>query len=147
MRIWSLRSSYLDRQGLTACWREALLAQAVLAGRTRGYTNHSQLIRFRDSPEPLKAIGGYLWAVADEASARSYSFDRTRIVEAPSTHGADLPPIPVTEGQVAHEWSHLMAKLRLRSPDQATRWESVTSPAVHPSFLVVPGPVAPWERV
>ena len=43
MRIWSLHPRYLDRQGLTACWREGLLAQAVLAGRTRGYRQHSQL--------------------------------------------------------------------------------------------------------
>jgi hypothetical protein len=34
MRIWWLHPQYLGRQGLTVCWREALLAQAVLAGRT-----------------------------------------------------------------------------------------------------------------
>ena len=43
MRLWSLHPKHPDRQGLTACWREALLAQAVLAGRTRGYTRHPQL--------------------------------------------------------------------------------------------------------
>ena len=46
MRMWSVHPSHLDRAGLVACWRESLLAQAVLAGRTRGYRNHPQLERF-----------------------------------------------------------------------------------------------------
>ena len=37
MRLWSLHPSYLDARGLVALWREGLLAQAVLKGRTRGY--------------------------------------------------------------------------------------------------------------
>ena len=32
MRLWSLHPRYLDARGLTACWREGLLAQAVLQG-------------------------------------------------------------------------------------------------------------------
>ena len=79
MRIWSLHPRYLDRQGLTACWREGLLAQAVLAGRTRGYRQHSQLERFRAQPDPVAAVGAYLEAVAREAADRGYSFDVTRI--------------------------------------------------------------------
>jgi Pyrimidine dimer DNA glycosylase len=47
MRIWSLHPQYLDRQGLTAAWREGLLAQKVLTGTTKGYRNHPQLRRFR----------------------------------------------------------------------------------------------------
>jgi len=47
MRIWSVHPRYLDRQGLTACWREGLLAQKVLTGTTKGYRNHPQLRRFR----------------------------------------------------------------------------------------------------
>ena len=39
MRLWSLRPKYLDSQGLVALWREGLLAQAVLRGKTRGYRN------------------------------------------------------------------------------------------------------------
>jgi Pyrimidine dimer DNA glycosylase len=37
MRLWTLHPRYLDSQGLVAAWREALLAQKVLAGETRGY--------------------------------------------------------------------------------------------------------------
>ena len=40
MRLWSLHPAHLDRQGLIACWREALLAQKVLAGLTTGYRSH-----------------------------------------------------------------------------------------------------------
>jgi hypothetical protein len=47
MRIWSLHPRYLDRQGLTAGWREGLLAQKVLTGTTKGYRNHPQLRRFQ----------------------------------------------------------------------------------------------------
>jgi len=45
MRIWSLHPKYLDRLGLLACWRETLLAQKVLRGKTKGYRNHPQLLR------------------------------------------------------------------------------------------------------
>ena len=151
MRIWSLHPRYLDRQGLTACWREGLLAQAVLAGRTRGYRQHSQLERFRAQPDPVAAVGAFLEAVAREAADRGYSFDVTRIDRtgppagtAPA--GAAVPRIPVTEGQVAHEWAHLAAKLAARSPQRAAAQAGVTNPDVHPLFVVVPGPAAPWER-
>jgi hypothetical protein len=36
MRLWSLQPKYLDSKGLVAVWREALLAQVVLRGQTRG---------------------------------------------------------------------------------------------------------------
>ncbi|MBZ2198261.1 pyrimidine dimer DNA glycosylase/endonuclease V [Occultella gossypii] len=142
MRLWSVHPRYLDRQGLTACWREALLAQAVLAGATRGYTRHPQLARFRDHGQPLTAIGRYLAGVAEEASERGYRFDAGRIHDA---EGA-ADPIPVADGQLLLEWAHLSAKLLRRTPDLAARWSPVRLPDPHPSFVVVPGPVADWER-
>ena len=45
MRLWSIHPKYLDPAGLTACWREGLLAREVLCGRTSGYRNHPQLAR------------------------------------------------------------------------------------------------------
>lgn len=136
MRIWSLHPSQLDRQGLLACWRETLLAQAVLAGRTRGYTQHPQLQRFREQSEPLQVVGNYLKAVADEADRRGYRFDRARILEA----GA-VPQIPVSDGQLEFEWQHLQRKIAERSPELAGG-----APHPHPLFRVVPGPIADWER-
>ena len=43
MRLWSLHPSLLDQKGLVALWREALLAQKVLQGKTKGYRSHPQL--------------------------------------------------------------------------------------------------------
>lgn len=143
MRIWSLHPAMLDRQGLTACWREGLLAQAVLAGRTRGYTRHPQLERFRDQPDPLAAIGTYLEVVAAAAEARGYRFDRSRIERTRVDGTEPVRRIPVTEGQLAFELAHLRAKLAVRSPEARPPRE----PVAHPLFIVEPGPVAAWERI
>jgi len=59
----------LEGAGLVTLWREALLAQKVLAGATKGY-RHPQLDRFRQSSDPILAIASYLWNVADEAKER-----------------------------------------------------------------------------
>lgn len=145
MRLWSVHPQYLDRQGLTATWREALLAQKVLAGATRGYRHHPQLIRFRADDDAVSAgrIAAYLHALADEADARGYRFDRARISEP----AGPADPIEVTDGQLAHEWTHLLAKLAARSPADLTRWGDVVVPEPHPCFVVVSGPVAEWEVV
>lgn len=141
MRIWSLHPETLDRAGLVACWRESLLAQAVIAGRTAGYRHHPQLERFRAQEDALSAIGTYLTGLADDADRRGYRFDRDRIL-VPSQ---PVPVIEVTTGQLDHEWEHLGRKLRLRSPEDAQRWER-SVPRPHPLFRVVPGPIAAWER-
>ena len=67
MRLWSLHPRYLDAKGLVALWREALLAQKVLHGNTKGYRNHPQLTRFKQQQNPLAAIAAYLREVQREA--------------------------------------------------------------------------------
>lgn len=141
MRIWTLHPRYLDPQGLVALWRETLLAKAVLGGKTRGYRHHPQLERFRAHGSPRLAINAYLAAVHAEASARGYAFDRSKIGPL-----RELAPMPATSGQVAHEWRHLMRKLRLRNPMLYRRWRHTRVPACHPLFRRVRGPVEPWER-
>lgn len=141
MRLWSLDPALLDRQGLTAAWREALLAQKVLRGATTGYRHHPQLVRFRAHPEPVDAIATFLDGIADAADARGYRFDRSRIVDVART---DVP-IQVTEGQVSFEWRHLLAKLAARSPD-VHRTVLALAPRLHPLFRQVPGGVEDWER-
>src|SRR5215831_10294522 len=109
MRLWSLHPSLLDRMGLVALWREGLLAQKVLVGQTKGYRHHPQLERFRLCESPVDAISTYLWAVVDEAEARGYRFDSSKIV------GPRTPiSVCVTRGQMEFEWAHLRRKLRLR---------------------------------
>src|SRR5689334_23485180 len=104
MRLWTLHPRHLDAVGLVALWREALLAQAVLLGRTRGYTRHPQLLRFQAAPDPVTFIGRYLHVVAEEAKSRGYAFDVARIV---ASSGTPVLPIPETKGQLLYEWEHL----------------------------------------
>ena len=141
MRIWSLHPRYLDPQGLVALWRETLLARKVLRGETRGYRHHPQLQRFRASPDPPAAIDAYLAAVHAEAMARGYAFDASKF-----DVDARAAPIPVARGQLEHEWQHLMRKLPARHPELHAHWRGLQRPRAHPSFRVVPGPVADWER-
>ena len=144
MRVWSVHPRYLDRQGLVACWRETLLAQAVLAGRTKGYLNHSQLVRFRATVDPVATVCAYLGVLAVEADERGYRFDRSRI-DRPVPLDA-VAPLPVTQGQVAYEWAHLLAKLAVRSPDRYALVRDVADVEVHPLFVRVPGSVEAWEK-
>jgi hypothetical protein len=142
MRLWSLHPKYLDPQGLVALWREALLAQAVIAGKARGYRKHPQLDRFLAQQFALDAMGVYLAAVHAEAGARGYAFDAGKI-ERPAVH----PPIAVTSGQLAYEWQHLMGKLAVRNPALHEAWKPVTQPDCHPLFRVCEGGIEAWERV
>ena len=142
MRLWSIHPKYLDAKGLVALWREALLAQAVLRGRTRGYRHHPQLARFRGHPRPLGAISAYLRGVAEEAARRGYRFDRGLIGRA-----AGVAPMDVTTGQLEYEWRHLKNKLRARAPEAYRVARTVRRPELHPVFQGIPGPVSSWERL
>ena len=142
MRLWSLHPKYLDRMGLLACWREALLAQKVLQGGTRGYRNHPQLNRFLSQPEPLAAIGSYLVSLTEEAEQRGYRFDRSKI-----NPGRQMEKIPVTRGQVAYEWVHFRQKIHRRDPQQYQQLAEVIFPEPHPMFEMIEGEIEAWERV
>ena len=141
MRLWTLHPKYLDAKGLVALWREGLLARAVLAGQTKGYTRHPQLERFRAYPVPLAAIDRYLALVCDEADARGYRFDRSKLAPSP-----EPVRLPASDGQLAYEWTHLRVKLQVRDPERLATWRAVRQPEPHPLFDVSPGPIAPWER-
>ena len=141
MRLWSLHPSLLDSRGLVAVWREALLAQAVLRGRTVGYRNHPQLDRFRASGGPRAAIATYLRGVLAEAARRGYRFDATRIGRA-----ATVAPIPVGRGQLELELRHLLEKLRRRDARWLERLGTKPRLVAHPLFVVTSGGIEPWER-
>ncbi|WP_396134581.1 pyrimidine dimer DNA glycosylase/endonuclease V [Cellulomonas sp. ATA003] len=87
MRIWSVHPRYLDRQGLTAGWREGLLAQKVLTGTTKGYRNHPQLRRFRAAGDGARM---------DEAVASGGGGSGAHVAPAPGlTPGGHVPGTPL----------------------------------------------------
>ena len=142
MRLWSIHPEYLDSKGLVALWREALLAQNVLLGRTRGYKNHPQLIRFKHTRNPVGAIATYLRCVADEADRRAYQFDRTKIA-----NKRVQKTICVTRGQIDYELNHLLRKLEQRDVVLYVKLKNIHSVKLHPLFVEVKGGVEDWEVV
>ena len=140
MRLWSLHPRYLDAKGLVALWREALLAQKVLQGNTKGYRNHPQLLRFKQQKNPVAAIAAYLREVQREADRRGYHFDASKI----ALHAA-VKTIPVTDGQLAYEFTHLLAKLRVRDAEACARLQGEKVLQIHPLFELIKGEVAGWE--
>ena len=141
MRLWTLHPQYLDTKGLVAVWREGLLAQKVLAGGTKGYTNHPQLERFRATSNPRGAIATYLRHVYAEAVSRGYNFDRAKIA-----NRRIRGKLTVTDQQVEYEHRHLRAKLRLRDPDRYSAMPGAAAIELHPMFFAVTGAIESWER-
>lgn len=140
MRLWSLSPALLDRAALIACWREGLLAQKVLAGKTKGYTKHPQLIRFRAHPNPMEAIGYFLGDLYREATARGYKFNY-ELINFPT----DVPPlIPVTTGQLEYELQWLKKKVWKR---QRVWHDLLIEAKAAATFIEVPGEIEEWEKV
>jgi hypothetical protein len=124
-----------------ALWREALLAQKVLGGTTRGYKHHPQLLRFRSQFDPVAAIAQYLEYVFAEALSRGYNFDRHKI----EVRRINVQ-IPVSRDQLLYEWEHLKKKLHSRDPERYRAYQKVSEPAPHPMFRIVEGEIEDWER-
>lgn len=141
MRIWSLHPKYLDSRGLVALWQEGLLAQAVLRGRTKGYVNHPQLIRFCEQPCPVGCIAEYLRIVHGEAGTRGFHFSAEKI-----SRSRALFQLDVTRGQLEFEWQHLMQKLKVHDPKLRAKLTEIKQPTAHPLFKVNRGRIAEWEK-
>lgn len=142
MRLWTVHPKYLDVKGLTALWREGLLARAVLLGKTSGYTNHPQLIRFRNHPEPIQALNVYLAEVLAESRQRGYHYDAAKI----NAHDR-AASLEETTGQLEYEWSHLMGKLENRDRERWQTYAGIIRPDPHPLFEIIDGPIREWEKV
>lgn len=126
-------------------WREGLLAQAVLLGRTRGWRSHPQLDRFKGHEDPVAAIGFYILKIHEEAMRRGYRYERGKIVRLVE----DVAKIEVTTGQLVYEYGLLMERLSHRDPEMyselSEREERMVHPRPHPIFEVVEGHIEPWE--
>lgn len=141
MRIWSLHPEYLDAKGLVALWRESLLARHVLEGRTKGYINHPQLLRFKAAFDPMDCINQYLASVYQEASARGYHFDKKKI-------DPDFvqTKLPVTKGQLEFEKDHLLAKLKARNEEKYQEILLIRKLKLNPLFYEIEGEIEDWEK-
>lgn len=147
MRLWSIHPKHIDSKGLVALWREGLLAKKALEGKTKGYTEHSQLERFKQCSDPLKAINTYLYYVYNEATRRGFNFDKSKI----DIDKCD-PSIKMTvsSGQLGFESNHLARKVRSRkNPDKESIFysDSFAIVGAHPMFKVTKGGLESWEKV
>lgn len=142
MRIRSLHPQYLDTKWLLALRRETLLAKKVLEGKTKGYTNHPQLDRFKKTKNPLHAINFYLSVVRKEAQKRNYSFDKEKIDRSFSE-----VVINITNGQLDYERQHLMRKLEMRDPEKFRLLQKRKKKKTHTMFKTVTWDVADREKL
>jgi hypothetical protein len=140
MRIWSLHPKYLDSKGLVALWRETLLAKNVLEGKTKGYLNHPQLDRFKNSAHPLDAINLYLSFVYEESVKRKFHFDGSKFRKA-----VEPLLLHVNDAQLAYEFHHLLKKLKNRDEKLFHKVAGTSPIEPHPLFRIVKGGIEKWE--
>jgi len=131
--------------GLGAVWREGLLTQAVLLGRTKGWKNHPQLLRFKRHKEPVSAIGFYLLEIHHEANRRGYRYDKSKI----RISDRNVEGIGLTKGQLVYEFGILKERLERRAPEKCKELlvleRNEELPRANPVFRVVEADVEDWE--
>ncbi len=142
MRLWSINFKYLDAKGLVALWRETLLAKNALENKTKGYKNHPQLNRFKQTEKPLEAINQYLAEIYEEAKQRNYNFNKNKI-------DFNFSPIkiPVHDKQIEYEFSHLMKKLKLRDNEKYQNLKEITDFETAEIFTKIKGEIEDWEVI
>lgn len=148
MRLWTLSPSYIDQKGLVALWREGLGAKKALEKLAQkekfGYQNHPQLIRFKQSKDPLAQINKYLFYVLKEAESRGYNFDGSKL-DLSLINSSEK--IIVTSGQIDFEVQHLKNKLEVRNKELLHKFNSVKKIEIIPIFKIVKGDIEAWEKV
>lgn len=148
MRLWTIHPKHLDAKGLVSVWREGLLAQKVLLGKTEAYKNHPQLDRFKNSNDRLGDIGYYLLIIFEEAERRGYSFDRGKIFfTRPSATRWAARRIKTSNSQLLYEWELFLDKVEKRNQEWFQKICNISVPDAHPLFYIYNGDVEKWERV
>ena len=123
------------------------------------YYNHPQLIRFKETDNPLEYIGDYLFSIWFEGRSRYYNFDSHKIFYFEMYYGNRIPKLIVTTGQLEYEFEHLQEKLAKRNPKKhkenhklaiganfIMNWEDyIIEP--HPLFKVIEGDIESWEKI
>lgn len=141
MRLWSLHPRYLDQKGLIALWRESLLAQKVILGKTKGYKKHPQLERFINTSNPVGSIASYLSEIYKESQNRGFRFDGEKINKKRAKK-----KIKVTRGQLEFELDHLKRKLKNRDEKKYKEIMMIKNPETNPIFKVSKGDIERWEK-
>lgn len=118
------------------------MVRKVLEGRTKGYTKHPQVTRFKDLDYPAHFINEYLRHIFQESLVRGYSFDQTKIYR--SRTGVER--VQVASRQFEYEIEHLKGKLMKRDPRFFKKLNEVTRPDPHPMIKIVAGEIEKWER-
>jgi len=147
MRLWSIHPKYLDSKGLIALWREGLLAQKVLLGKTKGYKNHPQLDRFKNCVDSLVMVVSYLAFIYWEGYIRGYNFNKEKLIELSFIRN-NIKKMKVTTGQLKYEFQHLQKKLysRDRRKYLENKLSIIKEPLeAHPLFEVIEGNIESWE--
>lgn len=145
MRLWSLNPRYLDQKGLNALWREGLLAQKVLQGKTKGYKNHPQLERFKNNSDPMFAIGHYLHFIWKEAESRGYNYDYDKILY----YSKSIKKIQTNCGQLMYEFIWLQRKLFNRDAEKYYSQYREEKIVPHPIFEIKEDYylIETWEKI
>lgn len=133
LKLWTVHPKYLDAKGLVALWRESLLAQKVLMGKTKGWINHPQLDRFKKHPDPVSAIDFYLHYIYEEGKKRGYDFKKGKICRT----SIDAPVIKVSRKWVLLELEQLKQKLKKRDRKRYKQLLKVKEIELHPIFRYV----------
>ena len=145
MRLWSFNPKYLDSIGLVALWRESLLAKKVLQGKTKGYTNHPQIKRFKDSTNAIQSINFYLFQVFNEAIGRGYEFDKKKIdFKKAKEYKED---VKVSDGQLKYEFNHFLNKINKRNHKRYLLLKNEKKIEINKTFKKIKGKIADWEKI
>jgi hypothetical protein len=141
MRLWSIHPKYLDVKGLNGLWREALLAKSIFEGKSKGYINHPQLTRFKNTNDPIITISTYLSYIYNESQIRGYSFNFSKIGIID-----DSIRIKVNSEQIQYEFKHLSNKLKVRDKE---KFNSIIDNQIEVfrMFEIVDGPIEKWEKI
>lgn len=146
MRLWSLHPCLIPNVGnkkyFNALWKEGITGLTALKelekGNRVGYSNHSQLTRFKNTSDPVRYLSNYLFWVHLESVIRNYNFNLSLIEPLKNP-----PKIPVTKGQYLYELEHLRKKL------ETTNYKFAYPKCIllNPLFYLVDGAIEVWEKV
>ncbi len=153
MRLWSIHPKLIDQKGFSALWRESILAQNAILNKT-SYSNHPQLIRFKNSSDVNNCMRLYMLSIFSESIDRGYDFDYSKIIigDRDILEKDILPSIPVTINQVLYEKKLFLEKVKyrkrpMRENKRIELENKMNVIQLNPLFTLVPGPIEKWEKI